>query len=345
MNFANVTDWRIPEGDVIRVTDTNNTRVIWEKSVKPGYDEPFYVENTTSTTKTVHIKKNSDAEPGIMVQRSDDRTHWYDIAKTSTSGLTITLSKNQKVWLRANASLGWNRTGYGHNIYGSPKVGGNIMSLIYGSEFKGYETSFLDDGRMEFLGLFKSDTVLKNITNLILPVITMGESCYEDLFNGCTNLNTVPIIDAEILSNNCFMSMFEGCTSLLTAPVLKATSLAQGCYLGMFQGCTSLVNAPQLPATVLARSCYGAMFEGCTSLVNAPDLPASTLVQDCYDGMFEQCRSLNNIKCLATSGVNQNNLTDWTLRVSSAGTFTKAAGVTWPTGTSGIPSGWTVVEQ
>lgn len=30
--------------------------------------------------------------------------------------------------------------------------------------------------------------------------------------------------------------------------------------------------------------------------------------------------------------------------VSPTGTFVKKAGVDWPTGNSGIPSGWTVVE-
>ena len=38
-------------------------------------------------------------------------------------------------------------------------------------------------------------------------------------------------------------------------------------------------------------------------------------------------------------------LTDWVSGVSSTGTFTKAASMTaLPTGNSGIPSGWTVVD-
>ena len=47
---------------------------------------------------------------------------------------------------------------------------------------------------------------------------------------------------------------------------------------------------------------------------------------------------------LATDISASNCLTDWVYNVASSGTFYKAAGVTIPTGVSGIPSGWTVIE-
>ena len=60
--------------------------------------------------------------------------------------------------------------------------------------------------------------------------------------------------------------------------------------------------------------------------------------------MFIVCPKLNYVKCLATSGINQNNSTTSFIGGASTGTFVKKAGVTWPTGTNGIPSGWTVEE-
>ena len=100
-----------------------------------------------------------------------------------------------------------------------------------------------------------------------------------------------------------------------------------------------------LPATTLENGCYDSMFKNCKSLIKAPALPATTLANYCYSGMFRGCTSLNYIKCLATNISASNCLTNWLNGVSPTGTFVKKAGVTWPTGDSGIPSGWTVIEE
>jgi len=164
-------------------------------------------------------------------------------------------------------------------------------------------------------------------------------SC-DRLFSGCTALIEAPaVIHATSCSN-----MFYGCTSLTTAPELPATTLTANCYYSMFQGCTSLTQAPELPATALANNCYRSMFFGCTSLTKAPELPATTLANGCYNYMFYGCTGLNYIKCLATDLSASNSTYDWVLSVPSTGTFVKAAGVEWSTGTSGIPRGWTVQE-
>ena len=87
------------------------------------------------------------------------------------------------------------------------------------------------------------------------------------------------------------------------------------------------------------------MFARCTSLTKAPVLKAETLVDNCYNAMFNGCSALNDITMLATEITAIDCLNYWVYNVSATGTFTKAAGVTWPTGDSGIPSGWTVNEQ
>lgn len=203
-----------------------------------------------------------------------------------------------------------------------------------------------------------------------LPSTTLGENCYEKMFAGCTSLTVAPDISATTLAKNCCKSMFSGCTSLTTAPALPATTLADSCYLRMFAGCTSLTSAPAilpattlnnacyyqmfsgctslttapvLPAHTLQRSCYYYMFDGCSSLTTAPALPATTLAEGCYCGMFRGCTSLNYIKCLATDISAENCTSSWVRNVASAGTFVKDANMSsWTTGTSGIPSGWTV---
>jgi hypothetical protein len=88
------------------------------------------------------------------------------------------------------------------------------------------------------------------------------------------------------------------------------------------------------------------MFNGCTGLTTAPDLPATTLATSCYESMFYTCKKLNYIKMLATDISANRCLLNWVIGVSSTGTFVKNPAMnSLPTGTSGIPSGWTVVNN
>ena len=178
-----------------------------------------------------------------------------------------------------------------------------------------------------------------------LPATTLASGCYQGMFSGCTSLTIVPVLPVTTLANDCYREMFLGCTSLTTAPELPATTLTIGCYQDMFNGCTALTTAPALPATTLANNCCWNMFSGCTSLTTAPALNATTLVIQCYFNMFKGCTNLSSITMLATDISASNCLKDWVKDVAATGTFTKAAAQTsLPTGTSGIPTGWTVVD-
>jgi len=127
--------------------------------------------------------------------------------------------------------------------------------------------------------------------------------------------------------------------------IIPATTLMSNCYDEMFSDCSKLTSAPALPATSLSSFCYYRMFYNCTSLTIAPTLPTSTLVYGCYMGMFKDSNNLSYIKCLATSISAGNCLYDWVYGVAANGTFVKAASMNdWPTGTNGIPYGWTVED-
>lgn len=120
-------------------------------------------------------------------------------------------------------------------------------------------------------------------------------------------------------------------------------------YNSMFWGCTALIDAPDLPSTTVysgsgtGEDSYGNMFRDCTSLTTAPDLPSERITTRTYSAMFDGCTSLNSVKCLATN-LPANSTGYWLSDVSPTGTFYKKAGVEWPSGVSGIPEGWTVVE-
>ena len=196
---------------------------------------------------------------------------------------------------------------------------GNVMSLCYGDNFIG-QTTLNHDGQFSCLFSDYNDSEICQIVsaeNLILPVTT--------------------------LTNGCYYYMFYGCKTLTIAPKLPATTLANYCYSGMFYNCTSLRKAPELPATTLANNCYKSMFFDCTSLTTVHGLPATTLANNCYESMFSGCTSLNYIKCLATDISADMCTSNWVYNVAASGTFVKNASMSsWTTGTSGIPSGWTV---
>ena len=265
--------------------------------------------SSTSIAKTIEYKLNNG--------------EWASItSNTGSSAPTIEVNSGDKIQFRGNnAQCGGNdRWTILYNSFGgsaSFEAEGNIMSLIYGDDFKDNSTISSD---YTFTGLFRECANLVSAKNLILPATTLANDCYEYMFGGCTSLTTAPKLPATDLADYCYnfmfngctsltaapkelpatklagsccQNMFEGCTSLTTAPsILPATTLADSCYKSMFQGCTSLTTAPELPATTLAQSCYSSMFAGCTSLTTAPTLPATTLAEGCYLGMFAGCTSL-----------------------------------------------------
>ena len=247
---------------------------------------------------------------------------------------------------------------------------GNILSLI----FKDDINLDISHYKRTFYGLFSyyNGNNIVSVEKNFLPATTLAYGCYYDMFNGCINLTTAPELPATTLESYCYHSMFKDCTSLTTVPELPATTLATGCYHSMFYhctnlttapklpvttltsscyesmffDCTSLTTAPELPATTLADSCYDTMFQGCTKLTTAPELPATTLKRYCYNNMFRGCTSLNYIKMLATDISAIDCLYNWVNGVAKTGTFVKNPAMTsLPTGWSGIPSGWTVVDD
>ena len=163
---------------------------------------------------------------------------------------------------------------------------GDIRTLI---DYTAHENAAT--GNCRFISLFQNCTALKSAKELLLAK-ALKESCYRQMFEGCTSLEQAPDLPATELQDLCYHSMFKGCTALTQAPVLQATALKEQCYRQMFEGCTSLEQAPVLPATELQELCYYSMFKGCTALTQAPNLPATILKKNCYQSMFEGCTAL-----------------------------------------------------
>ena len=300
-------------------TATGNVTVYQEAATSDFSTEPLtfnilsagtiiWRASNTSIAKTIDFKLNNG--------------EWASITSNiSSSAPTITVNSGDKLQFRGNNTQYATSSSYYNSFSGSTasfEVEGNIMSLIYGDDFKNNLTI---SSEYAFTGLFRGCTNLVSAENLALPATTLAENCY--------------------------YQMFYGCASLITAPELPATTLANSCYFLMFRNCTSLTTVPSdlLPATTLAKNCYNYMFRNCSKLTTAPELPATTLAERCYYGMFNSCTSLNHIKCLATDISASGCTNGWVNRIASTGTFVKNPDMaSWTTGTSGIPSGWTVIN-
>lgn len=343
MNFANVTNWTIPEGTVNKVTDSLG-RVIWEKQGGHDYSQDyFFVEDASGDYNTLSITKNVGSNaPIIRVYYSTDQVNWNVLGNTSTTPLTLTIEPNHKVYLKATTNY-WAVSGAnndnGISCSGYFNIGGNIMSLLNGDSF--LNTNLVSGTNdYAFRDLFENEQNMINANNLILPN-TVTRYCYDSMFWRCNKLISTPKLPATTLANYCYYGMFQYCTSLTTAPTLPATSLAEGCYRFMFQGCTGLTTAPALPATTLAHNCYQSMFNDCKGLTTTPALPATTLADNCYNRMFSGCTSLNNVTSYANDISATSCISNWLFNVAATGDFYNLGSAVYPSGVSGIPSGWT----
>ena len=143
---------------------------------------------------------------------------------------------------------------------------------------------------------------------------------------------------------NSFVWMFYQ-SKLVNAKNLRftLTTLSPGTYQALFQNCAMLKVPPK--EITIGVDVYQQMFFDCTSLVSSPDILIPTLVSNNLKEMFKNCTSLKYIKILSTDISASNCLQNWVQNVPAGGTFVKAAGVTYPSGASGIPNGWTVEEE
>ena len=349
----------VVSGDTITIEIHEGTPVV-------DYSIPFYVENITNEEETLTIAGCDWSEQGdyleIPVEISTDGTAWTTFGTTGATPLTRTLNPGDKVYLRATTNTWYIEDVTNEascSIFGVSKVGGNIMSLLYGGNFTNLFSYITDD--------YNENIVLRDASELILPATTLTNECYAWMFYNCISLTTTPTLPATTLDDGCYIGMFECCESLTAAPELPATSLGVDCYSGMFRDCTSLTTAPALPATTLATSCYQQMFRNCSSLTTAPELPATTLAENCYESMFSGCSSLTTAPVLSattlvdgcyfsmfayctslnsvttyTNSISATNcLTNWLDNVAATGNFYNLGSATYPSGPSGIPTGWT----
>lgn len=208
-----------------------------------------------------------------------------------------------------------------------------------------------------YYGMFQGTSLT---TPPALPATSLAKICYAYMFMYCTGLTSTPALPATALAQQCYASMFYSSSVLpdCTNIDFGDTHLVRsGGLMELFAGTKVTdndlddilpINADGnycLPEATLSSNCYYAMFQDCRYLTTAPVLPVTTLKNGCYESMFKGCTNLNSITCLATDISAVDCTLNWVNGVASSGTFYKDACMDdWTTGSSGIPSGWTVVD-
>ena len=266
----------------------------------------------------------------------DGGNTWTTLAADTASP---TIAVGSKIMWKGNLTPATNQGIGKFKSDGTFDVEGNIMSLLYGSNFRNQYS--LEGKSNAFQSLFNSSKVV-NAENLVLPATTLSSVCYQSMFAMSTYLQKAPkVLPAEVCTEYCYDGMFAGCHSLVYTPMICATTLANYCFSYMFWECTSLVYAPRIIATSLASNCCAYMFKNCTSLTTSPILYATTLVSGCYTQMFYGCTNLNIVYGLFTTTPDSSSTANWLYGVAANGMFYKNQNATWSvSGADGIPSGW-----
>lgn len=144
-------------------------------------------------------------------QNSNVISYSTDDGETWTEGNTVSVNNGDKIMWKGTMTP--SKSGIGtFSSTASFDVQGNVMSLLYGDNYK--EQTDLTGKNRAFHDLFKNNTKVVNARSLSLPATTLSTSCYYSMFQGCTSLTTAPKLPATKLVNYCYTSMFQGCTNL-----------------------------------------------------------------------------------------------------------------------------------
>ena len=289
----------------------------------------------------------------ISVVDKGTATHnleYYDTSVGSWNAMTGPITPQGKVYLRGNIYTKdvKNYCNISLRSESNVYIGGNLGSINGGHRVCTSDTKFISLFRINNFIVIGNNTFAPN---LILPYMSGIGGVYERLFMRVNFGDTV--MPSELLSTTgvdkgAFNSAFRE-SNITKAPKLPVSKVIPNtCYANMFNKCVSLrdVSNIELSADEIGTEACLQMFYYCESLMKAPVLKIKTLSDSCYKNMFKSCRRLNYIKCLATDISATDCTYDWLNGVSATGTFVKPANMSgWTTGTSGIPAGWTVVDE
>lgn len=252
-----------PDGEPIRTlichfktTRKDNATTIW---VANEYFSKSYVSYKNPPIRNLRYfyveARDENIDQSIVKLQFSGKVEYLkneDGWVTYTSGSEIRMKNGDRIYFRGNVS---NWSGADHfAVQGRVNLGGNIASL-FRNNFS--EDDLPDDWGTDtgstswsFKSFFRDESGVIDASALVLPMTSIRNEGYREMFMGCSNLIAAPALPATNLANNCYQDMFSGCTSLTTAPKLLAETLPQYCYYRMFSGCPRLNEITMTARTI-----------------------------------------------------------------------------------------------
>ena len=155
------------------------------------------------------------------------------------------------------------------------------------------------------INLQKTGLKLGNSTFTEVPewVDFEGITDMENMFQNCSNLQTIPLIDTSNITT--MENMFIGCRNLQTIPLIDTSNVTN--MQSMFRNCGNLQTIPSLDTSKVTNM-YD-MFGDCPNLTSLPALNAQSLNMPSYHGIFGYYEPSNltdfggflNLKCSLTN--------------------------------------------
>ena len=308
----------------------------------------FYITTKYKSSGTAFTITPNNASMYLYYSITDPY-HWQLF--TSSALTNVKLEENTKIYFKTTLNLQSYDTDISvisfYNNSFIKTTGGNIMSLVYGDNFKN-ETSVNLNYCNLFAEMFSNCSSLKTAKHLVLPIEYVPEYGYNYMFADCSSLVYAPEeISAKKLETYACWCMFSNCTSLIYAPEILVVKGYDYAMNAMFNNCTSLKYVPDLHIMFCDESTCEQMFAGCTSLERAPKIPILTLTSCCCDEMFAGCENLKYIDAAFMDAPSTSATSSWVQDVSTTGTFVKNINADWNEasvrGDDGVPPGWTVI--
>ena len=193
-------------------------------------------EETEGLSDYFHVISHEDQTIAFLVDcqyNLDDGNGWIDL----NFDTEINLPKDSIIYVSALADKYSNvRLEYAENI----SLAGNIMSLVYGHDFKDkYSLEGFDNIFAGFANSEINSLAIKSIDKLLLPATTLSYGCYSYMFYGCENITKAPVLPAPVLEEFCYLNMFQSCKKLNYIKMLATDISANYCLSEWVDGVSS----------------------------------------------------------------------------------------------------------
>ena len=214
---------------------------VWSNFVSPS-NKYFYTQSLEDgNTITLTIGSNvSTTELEYIEYSIDNGSTWVKTDNVSSQFVTISVENVDTddivLWRGVAKQLA---TGSTYNnfsesyisVFSSTKTtsaGGNVMSLLYGSNFKN-KIEFPQGSQFAFSCLFYGwSNLVGSAHDVILPATTLTSNCYVDMFRS-SSVTESPTLPALTLAADCYKRMFKQCSQLSKVRMYATDITATNC--------------------------------------------------------------------------------------------------------------------